>query len=82
MLAINSQSQLQIIALDKWGKAFGRSPSTLWRWRKLGWLQTVNIAGKQYLTAEGLAEFHRRAESGEFSQIALVPQRTESTAKK
>jgi len=48
---------------------------TAWRWRKKGWLRTVNIAGRQYLTQEAIDEFHRRASAGEFSQVNKVPSR-------
>ena len=41
---------------------------TAWRWRKRGWLKTVNIAGRPYLTDKALAEFLRRAEAGEFAK--------------
>lgn len=49
------------------------SPVTLWRWRQHGWLKTINISGKPYVTAEGLADFKRRAEAGEFAKVAVVP---------
>ena len=50
-----------------------RSLTTLWRWRKLGWLRTVNIAGRQYVTNEALEEFNRRAAAGEFAREPKVP---------
>jgi len=46
---------------------------TAWCWRKRGWLKTVIIAGRQYLTQEAIDEFHRRASAGEFSQASKVP---------
>jgi hypothetical protein len=49
------------------------SPCTAWRWRKKGWLKTVNIAGRQYLTREAVDEFQRRAVGGEFAQVPKVP---------
>jgi hypothetical protein len=51
---------------------------TAWRWRKRGWLKTVNIAGRQYLTQEAIDEFYRRATAGEFSQVSKVPTRKEA----
>ncbi|MFZ1072717.1 MAG: hypothetical protein WAO21_04705 [Verrucomicrobiia bacterium] len=36
-------------------------------------VKTINIAGRQYLTQEAIDEFHRRACSGEFSQVNKVP---------
>lgn len=56
------------VALDKWIAEVGINPSTAWQWRKRGWLSTVNIAGRHYLTAAQRAEFVRRAEAGEFAQ--------------
>ena len=56
------------VALDKWIADVGINPSTAWQWRKRGWLKTVNIAGRHYLTAAQRAEFVRRAESGEFAK--------------
>jgi hypothetical protein len=46
----------------------GISDVTLWRWRRLGWIKTVNISGKVYVDLESLAEFNRRALAGEFAQ--------------
>ncbi|MGA2446564.1 MAG: hypothetical protein ABSG50_14170 [Opitutaceae bacterium] len=56
------------VALDKWIADVGINPSTAWHWRKRGWLKTVNIAGRHYLTAAQRAEFIRRAEAGEFAK--------------
>ena len=56
------------VALDKWTADVGINPSTAWQWRKRGWLKTVNIAGRHYITAAQRGEFLRRAEAGEFAQ--------------
>ena len=56
------------VALDKWIADVGINPSTAWQWRKRGWLKTVNIAGRHYLTAAQRVEFVSRAEAGEFAQ--------------
>lgn len=56
------------MALDKWTAEVGINPSTAWQWRKKGWLKTINIAGRHYLTAEQRIEFVRRAAAGEFAQ--------------
>jgi hypothetical protein len=40
---------------------------TAWRWRKRGWLKTVNIAGRPYLTDKALA--------GEFAKEHKTPNR-------
>jgi hypothetical protein len=56
-------------------QALGRDPITGWRWRKAGMITTVNIAGRQYITAEAIAEFKRRAEAGEFAREHKTPLR-------
>ena len=56
------------VALDKWTADVGINPSTAWQWRKRGWLKTVNIAGRHYITAAQRTEFLRLAEAGEFAQ--------------
>ncbi len=67
-----------IISLQKWMEQVGVTQITAWRWRKRGWLKTVNIAGRQYLTQEAIDEFHRRAVAGEFAQEHKVPKRKEA----
>jgi hypothetical protein len=55
------------LALDLYIRQSGLSPATCWRYRKKGWLQTVVIAGRHYVTREAIAEFNRRAGRGEFA---------------
>jgi hypothetical protein len=62
-----------VVSLTRWLKHVGVTTCTAWRWRKRGWLKTINIAGRQYLTQEALDEFHRRASAGEFFQVNYVP---------
>lgn len=57
------------------------SPVTLWRWREKGWLQTVNLAGRQYVTAEAISDFKRRAEAGEFAKEHKTPNRESNAGK-
>jgi hypothetical protein len=58
------------------GRQIGRTPVTIWRWRKLGWLDpSVNIAGKPYLTRESIEKFNRRAKAGEFARAPHAPRR-------
>jgi hypothetical protein len=63
------------IPLPRWAAQMGRSSATVWRWRKLGWLNTINIAGKVYVPADEAARFNARAAAGEFSKVAVVPVR-------
>ena len=67
-----------VVSLSRWLEQVGVTTCTAWRWRKKGWLKTVNIAGRQYLTQEAIDEFHRRASAGEFSQAPRVPSRKEA----
>jgi predicted site-specific integrase-resolvase len=67
-----------VVSLTRWLEQVGVTPCTAWRWRKKGWLKTVNIAGRQYLTEEAIDEFHRRACAGEFAQVNKVPARQEA----
>lgn len=45
----------------------GISDTTLWRWRKKGWLRTVEILGHCYVDLDSVAEFDKRAVNGEFA---------------
>jgi len=74
----NLQTCPAVIALNRWLVQVGVTQITAWRWRRRGWLKTVNIAGRQYLTQEAIEEFHRRAVAGEFAQEHKVPTRKES----
>jgi hypothetical protein len=73
---VETQKQHQaIISLNSWREQVGVTACTVWRWRKKGWLKTVNICGRLYLTQEAINEFNERAQLGEFSQIHNVPVR-------
>jgi hypothetical protein len=67
-----------VVSLSRWLKQVGVTTCTAWRWRKRGWLKTIKIAGRQYLTQEAIDEFHQRASAGEFSQVNNVPTRMEA----
>lgn len=64
-----------IVSLNKFCREAGISPVTAWRWRRSGWLVTVNIAGRPYLTGDAVADFLRRVEAGEFAQEHKTPNR-------
>jgi hypothetical protein len=55
------------LALDLYIRQSGLSPATCWRYRKRGWLKTIVIAGRHYVTREAIAEFNERAARGEFA---------------
>jgi hypothetical protein len=65
-----------IISLTRWLQEVGVTACTAWRWRKKGWLKTVNICGRQYLTQEAIEEFRGRAKRGEFAQVHKAPSRS------
>ncbi len=56
-------------SLTGWLAEVGVSSITGWRWRKRGWLKTVNIGGRHYVSKEAVLEFKRRAELGEFASL-------------
>jgi predicted site-specific integrase-resolvase len=64
-----------IISLNAWREKLGVTACTIWRWRKKGWLKTINICGRLYLTQAAINEFHDRAELGEFSKTHKTPVR-------
>ena len=63
-----------LISLSKWRQEIGITSVTSWRWRQRGWIKTINIAGRQYLTREEIERFRQRAQAGEFSKKAVVPE--------
>ncbi|HEX3856500.1 MAG TPA: hypothetical protein VHY30_04290 [Verrucomicrobiae bacterium] len=73
----NHSAPPAVIALNRWLAQVGITEITAWRWRRKGWLNTVNIAGRQYLTQEAIDDFQRRAVAGEFAQEHKVPKRKE-----
>jgi hypothetical protein len=59
----------ELVALSKWGRQIGRSRATIWRWRQLGWLDGItNIAGRPYISRQGIEKFRRRAQADEFAR--------------
>lgn len=61
------------LSLDRFMEQSGLSPATCWRYRKRGWLTTIVIAGRHYLTREGIALFNARAMAGEFAGTTQNP---------
>ena len=49
------------------------SPTTCWRYRKKGWLETIVIANRHYVTREAIAAFNKRAVAGEFAGALSNP---------
>ena len=63
------------IALDKFLEESGLSAVTVWRYRRVGWLNTLNICGRHYLTRAEISRFNARAAAGEFSRRPSEPKR-------
>jgi hypothetical protein len=60
-------------------ESLGVTPPTGWRWRKLGWINTINIAGRVYVSRDEINRFQQRAASGEFSRRHKAPSRREQS---
>ena len=63
------------ISLARFLDVTGTSPVTAWRWEKRGWIRTVRIAGRKYVTLADLHEFNRRLDAGEFAGTIQKPVR-------
>jgi len=61
------------ISLEFFMEQSGWSATTCWRVRKKGWLKTIVIAGRHYVTREAIAEFNERASRGEFAGTVRDP---------
>jgi len=64
-----------LVAYDKWLSELSIAPATGWRWRKRGWIPTINIAGRVYVSRQAIAEFEHRAAAGEFAKQHVTPKR-------
>ena len=70
-----SENKPEIIAFDYWLSLLGRSKVTGWRWRRDGWIKTINIAGRLYIQRDEIDRFNARAARGEFAKELTVPTR-------
>lgn len=65
-----------IISRANFGKQIGRTPVSLWRWERAGFIDpAINICGKPFYTREAIEKFTRRAAAGEFSKPSHAPRR-------
>lgn len=70
-----------LISVNTFARQIGRTPVTIWRWQKLGWLDaSINIAGKPYLTREAIERWNIRARAGEFAQAPHAPRKEKASA--
>jgi predicted site-specific integrase-resolvase len=65
-----------MMSLNKFLEQTGLSNTTVWRYRKQGMLNTVNIYGRQYILRSEIARFNARAAAGEFARTPRVPRRS------
>jgi hypothetical protein len=63
------------MALDRFMELSGLSAVTLYRWRKSGFLKTLNISGRLYVARSEIARFNARAAAGEFAKQIVRPPR-------
>jgi hypothetical protein len=57
-----------LVPFNSFLKQNGRSPSSGWRWRKNGFIQTINISGRLYVSQDEISRFRARAAAGEFAK--------------
>jgi len=65
-----------LVAYDEWLNQLSITGATGWRWRKRGWITTINICGRVYISRSAIAEFERRAAAGEFAKEHITPKRS------
>ena len=74
-LLLPTQTGSNLVAVDLWREQIGLTAATVWRWRRRGWIEVINIAGRLYISREAIARFEQAAIAGEFSQIHKTPSR-------
>jgi hypothetical protein len=63
------------MALSQFIEQSALSPTTIWRFRKKGFLRTINICGRHYVLRSEIARFNARAVGGEFAKECNRPTR-------
>jgi hypothetical protein len=63
------------MALSQFIEQSALSPTTVWRFRKKGFLRTINICGRHYVLRSEIARFNARALTGEFARPYSRPPR-------
>lgn len=69
------QPASNLIPFDRWLESIDKTPATGWRWRQRGWITTVNICGRVYVSRDEIKRFEERAAAGEFSKVHSTPAR-------
>jgi hypothetical protein len=75
---LSHQAISNLLAFDRWLKDIDRTPATGWRWRKRGWIKTINVCGRLYISRDEINRFETRAVAGEFSKTHVTPKRKEA----
>ena len=57
-----------ITSASVYRRQLGVSKTTFWRFRRNGWLKTINCLGKLYCTRESIAEFEAMMRSGKLAK--------------
>ena len=78
---MNSLDAEPMMSLDKFIEQTGLSAVTLWRYRKNGFLKTVNICGPHYILRAEIARFNERATAGEFAKLPNHPRKCNMPAR-
>jgi hypothetical protein len=66
------------LSLDLFMLQTGLSVATVFKYRKNGWLRTVNLCGRHFVTRAEIAEFNRRLEAGDFAGKIANPHKKKS----
>jgi hypothetical protein len=72
-----SQTVSNLIALDLWREQIGVTAATVWRWRRRGWLDVCNVAGRLYISRDSIGRFEAAAAAGKFAKFHPTPGRKE-----
>jgi hypothetical protein len=78
---MNSLDAEPMMSLDKFIEQTGLSAVTVWRYRKNGFLETVNVCGRHYILRAEIARFNERAGAGEFAKPPNHPQKSSMPAR-
>jgi hypothetical protein len=62
-----------LVAFEAWLSSINRTTVTGWRWRKLGWIEVINIAGRSYISRAAIAWFEAAAAAGRFARVHPTP---------
>ena len=65
---ITPEAVAGITSASVYRRQLGVSKTTMWRYRRNGWLKTINVLGKLYVTRESIAEFEAMMCSGKLAK--------------